>query len=81
MTLEDHFRYYTECELATLEHLKRLKSTSKSELRRHGKIAEGMVAICKEMSIDTRGTLLKCPRLEKLLTDQGLKPKGVHRRP
>ena len=47
MKLESEFRYYTECQLATLESLRGRKSTAKSELKRQEQIAAGMVAVCR----------------------------------
>jgi len=42
------FSYFTECNLATLEELKSLKSTSKCKLERQQSICDGMIAVCKE---------------------------------
>lgn len=64
--LAGRFGYFTECELATLEELRGKKSASQRDLRRHQEIADGMVAVCRELGdscVGRRGT----PRLSELL--------------
>jgi hypothetical protein len=64
--LSERFGYYTECELATLERLRDLKSASKYELNRHENLAKGMVQICRQLKkphVTSPGT----PRLRELL--------------
>jgi len=60
-----HFAYYTECQLATLEHLEMVKSTPKSRLKRHQSICEGMVNIVRNYNLKDLGpqVLKNCPRL------------------
>ena len=41
--IESKFVYYTECNLATLEHLQMKKSSSKSEIKRQTDICNGML--------------------------------------
>lgn len=64
--LSDRFGYYTECELATVERLRGLKSASKYERNRHENIAKQMVHICRQLKqqhVISQGT----PRLKDLL--------------
>jgi len=42
-TLEDHFLYFLDCQLGTVEGLEMLKSPPKSRLRRHRGIASKMI--------------------------------------
>ncbi len=42
-TLEDHFLYFLDCQLATVVDLEMLKSTPKSRLERHRSIARKMI--------------------------------------
>lgn len=64
--LTDRFGYYTECELATLERLRGLKSATKSELERHEKISKAMVHVCAQLN--KRHVLQSStPRLRELL--------------
>lgn len=50
-SLEEAFAYFTECQLATVEHLMCIKRTSKSELRRHQDIARDMVIVCRRFDL------------------------------
>lgn len=62
--LREKFAYYTECQLATLEHYEMRKSSSKSETERHRKIAEGMIECCKTVGA---GPFRSTPRLNERL--------------
>jgi hypothetical protein len=66
--LQERFAYYTECQLATLERCKTLKSTPKSETHRHEKIANGMIDTCRAGGVEPyRDT----PRLAARLQNNG----------
>ena len=61
--------WFTECELATLERLRRLKSTPQSELRRHETICNDAVFNCADLKIEPRGLYgLPCPRLAEAMS-------------
>lgn len=60
------FAYYTECALATAEHLDLLKSASNSGRQRAWSIANGMVATCLAHGV-TKADAPRCPRLQKLM--------------
>lgn len=58
----------TECELATLEHLRMLKSSPKSQIERHYKIASTLLYHCWDMKVEPKGLEGRsCPRLAELL--------------
>lgn len=58
----------TECELATLEHLKLRKSSSKAAIKRHQKIADTLVFHCRDLKVRPNGLSGRgCPRLMELL--------------
>ena len=60
--------WLTECELETLERLRRLKSTAKYELRRHETICNDAVRHCAELQISPRGLHgMPCSRLTEAL--------------
>lgn len=71
--LEREFLYYTECELATLEHLESMKRASRSDVKRHRIIANGMLGTCAIIFGSPRmpetaakwrlARELKCPRV------------------
>ena len=65
-TMEDALAYFTECNLATLEHLRLLKRTSKSERQRQANICKSMVAACRDFHIDPARTQ---SRLAEALAD------------
>lgn len=47
-TLEDHFLYFLDCQLATVEDLELLKNPPKSRLRRHRGIARKMIQAARK---------------------------------
>ena len=62
--------WLTECELATLERLRRLKSTPQSELRRHETICNDAVLHCADLKIEPRELHgLPCPRLAEAIAN------------
>jgi hypothetical protein len=64
------FAYFTECQLATVEHLRGLSRAAKHELKRHENIADHMVRVCAENCItgeQPNGS--GCPRLKKRLAE------------
>jgi hypothetical protein len=71
MTLEEHFAYFTECQLATVEGLKMKKRSSKSEIRRHENIANKMTDVCRQLNLSC--SLNKNPRLKERLTAKEIK--------
>ena len=59
--------WLTECELATLERMKELK-TSKYALKRQEDICDQAVAHCVDLKVEPRGLRGRsCPRLQKLM--------------
>jgi len=60
--------WLTECQLATLEGLEGLKSTSKSELARQREICDKAVAQCKDLGVEPVGLRGdRCVRLRERL--------------
>ena len=60
--------WLTECELATLEHLRLVKSSPKSAINRHVSICDGAVFHCHELGVSPQGLHGKpCPRLKRAL--------------
>lgn len=55
-TIEDALAYFTECNLATLDHLHSIKRSSKSERQRQSNICDSMVRACRDFGIDARRT-------------------------
>ena len=47
-TLEDHFLYFLDCQLATVEELEMLKNPPKNRLRRHRNIARKMIQAARK---------------------------------
>ena len=61
--LAQEFAYYTECNLATLEELKAMKSSSKYRIKRQEDICNQMVNICKCFNVPTNFDGRRMPRL------------------
>lgn len=56
--------WLTECELATLERLRGMKSAAASDVRRHESICKDAVFHCYELHVPARGLMGRpCPRL------------------
>lgn len=66
-----HVAYFTECELATMEHYETRRSASKHERERHRKIAAKMVEFARAINVTTADAP-GCPRLmERLVLTTG----------
>lgn len=62
--------WLTECQLATLEGMKLVKRTSKSELARQQQICDKAVAQCKDLGVSPVGLRGDtCIRLAELLNN------------
>jgi len=60
--------WLTECELATLERLRSIKSAGKAETARHQSICDIAVRHCRELGVTPLGLEGRsCPRLAELL--------------
>lgn len=70
--IEEYIRA-TECELATLEHLLMLKSSTKSSLKRHFDLSSRMISVCSQIGIDP-GEIKRNGRVKELL-ESDLEPK------
>lgn len=55
-SVEGAFAYFTECNLATLERLRSLSRTPKSELQRQLNICNEMIAVCRDFGIEPNRT-------------------------
>ena len=67
LALKEKFAYYTEVEMATLESAEMKKTTSKSDIKRHKKIVDDMIDICRGFHIVPKTTT---PRLKAILHDE-----------
>lgn len=66
----------TECELATVEHMKLLKRPPRGELKRHEDIAKKLVFHCRDLNVPPYGLMGRpCTRLMDELS-QPLQPWG-----
>ena len=64
--LAQQFAYFTECNLATLEELKSLKSTPKCRIERQQDICNEMVTICKNFALPSYHSEYKGHQLPRL---------------
>ena len=62
-SLEESFAYFLDCELATIEDLRMLKTPPKGRLRRHQSIARSMVVQGLRFNVD----LMRCCRMSRFL--------------
>lgn len=66
-TPEEALCYMVECTMATLEHLKGIKSASKSEIRRHESIVETGLRNCEVHKLKEAAHRARCFRVETAL--------------
>jgi hypothetical protein len=66
--LRERFCYFAECQAATVEFLRGLKRTSKSELRRHESLLEKMLIDCRRHKIKVEEAMKwNCSRIARHL--------------
>jgi hypothetical protein len=77
--IEQEYAYATEINLATLEELVSLKSSSKSRVERQRGICLRMLHVCKavEAHLDFRAHGCRSPRVGKLLEAAKSIPEGI----
>jgi hypothetical protein len=68
--------WMVEVTMATLEHLKGVKSSSKSEIRRHESIVETGIRNCEIHKLKEAAHKARCFRVEKVLEERE-KARGV----
>jgi len=73
---EEALCYMVECTMATLEHLKSVKSSSKSEIRRHEAIVESGLRNCEVFKLKEAAHKARCGRVEKAIEERA-KTRGV----
>lgn len=69
-SLEGAFAYYTESNLATLEYLLALASSSKSARQRQIDICNGMVRVCRDFGIEPNRTNVRLSKALLQLQEQ-----------
>jgi len=69
-SIEGAFAYYTESNLATLEYLQALASSSKSARQRQKDICDGMVRVCRDFGIEPNRTNIRLSKALLQLQEQ-----------
>jgi hypothetical protein len=65
-SLEDAFLYFTECQLAMLEHYTSTKRTPKFQVTRQRSIAQAMIWDCRRRGINPPASPYAYPRVPRL---------------
>ena len=65
-TLEDHFLYFLDCQLATVEELEMLKHPPQARLRRHRGFARKMIEAARKHGLE----LADMSRVTRFETEQ-----------